>query len=237
ESLPTRNTLDPNTIQNDIAILQGVIGSPVPSTSPNGVKNFGSNGLTMSPTTAGLHIGPETSLAPSTNFNRFHVSPRLQPVIAPPVQQQTQAFTLGSPLSNHSNPEQFMSTNLANMHISPTNTANVYTLPLSSMSAPNLQGELHRVFSATSYAYERRPSHQPHIVPPTLPTRPPKEAIPSSSSTSHIEEESDVDENDLNSEMIKQFINMGFSKVQAIDALEKHNYDPHKATNYLLDLQ
>ncbi|CAG8800476.1 14507_t:CDS:1, partial [Racocetra fulgida] len=223
ESLPSRNTLDlPNTFQNDMAILQGVIGSSVPFTSPNGVKNFVSNGLTMSPTTTGLHMGPEASLATS-NFNRFHVSPRLQPVIASSVQQQPQAFTLGSPLSNHSNPEQFMS-NLANMHISPTNTANVYTSPLSSMSArnisaPNLQGEMQRDFAAApSYSYERRPSHQQHIIPPTLPTRPPKEAIPSSSSTSYIEEESDVDENDPNSEMIKQLINIGFSKAQAIDA-------------------
>ncbi|CAG8690215.1 2140_t:CDS:1, partial [Scutellospora calospora] len=128
-----------------------------------------------------------------------------------------------------------------NIHMSPTNTTNVYTSPLSAMSArnisaPNLQGGMQRVYSVSSYTYERRPSHQ-HIIPPTLPTRPPKEAISSSSSTSHIEEESNVDENDTNSEMIKQFINMGFSKVQAIDALEKHDYDPHKATNYLLDLQ
>ncbi|CAG8743065.1 hypothetical protein C2G38_2045051 [Gigaspora rosea] len=242
ESLPSRNPSDPpNTIQNDIAILQGVIGPSVSSKSQNEVKNVVSNGLAMSPTTIGLHMGPEVSLAPSTNFNMFHISPRLQPAMPPP-QQQPQPFTLGSSLPNHSNPEQFISTNLANMRISPPNTANVYTSPLSSMSArnisaPNLQGEMQRIYTSPSYPYERRPSHQSHIIPPTLPTRPPKEALSSSPSTSHIEEESDIDENDTNSEMIKQFINMGFSKTQAINALEKFDYDPYKATNYLLDLQ
>jgi len=46
------------------------------------------------------------------------------------------------------------------------------------------------------------------------------------------------DNNDsVDSEVIKQFLNMGFTREQAIGALEKHDYDAHMATNYLLDLQ
>ncbi|KAF0541979.1 VAMP-associated protein [Gigaspora margarita] len=64
---------------------------------------------------------------------------------------------------------------------------------------------------------------------------PQKEALSSSSPTSHTEEESDVDKNDPSNEVIMQLINMGFSKAQAIDALEKNNYDPYQAITYLLD--
>ncbi|CAG8631695.1 860_t:CDS:2, partial [Scutellospora calospora] len=87
ESLTLRDSQEsPNTIQNQISTLP---------------QNFISNGLAMSSTTTtGLHVGPETSLAPN-NFNKFHLSPRLQPVMTPPVQQQSQAFTLGSSLSNN----------------------------------------------------------------------------------------------------------------------------------------
>ncbi|CAG8708644.1 23736_t:CDS:2, partial [Gigaspora rosea] len=49
-------------------------------------------------------------------------------------------------------------------------------------------------------------------------------------------EESDVDKNDSSNEMTMQFINMGFPKAQAIDALEQNNHDPYKAITYLLDL-
>ncbi|CAG8558010.1 22047_t:CDS:2 [Gigaspora margarita] len=64
---------------------------------------------------------------------------------------------------------------------------------------------------------------------------PQKEALSSSSPTSHTEEESDVDKNDPSNEVIMQLINMGFSKAQAIDALEKNNYDPYQAITYLLN--
>ncbi|CAG8793701.1 17779_t:CDS:1, partial [Acaulospora morrowiae] len=70
---------------------------------------------------------------------------------------------------------------------------------------------------------------------------PPKEVITSSSSTVNNIKSSTVEESGEKDmelfELIKQFTNMGFTKSQAVEALEKYNYDLLQATNYLLDLQ
>jgi hypothetical protein len=151
-----------------------------------------------------------------TNQNHprsFHASPLLQPTVGAPLPSQlsNQTFALSNPdlLSNH----------LANLQISQNTPINVHN-----NTTPSVKS-----YSAPSSSQERRPLHQPYSTPPI----PPKEVLPTSSSSPKNEEH----DNDDNSELINKFINMGFTKEQAVDALVKHDYDLHKATNYLLDLQ
>ncbi|CAG8465497.1 664_t:CDS:2 [Diversispora eburnea] len=132
--------------------------------------------------------------------------------------------------------------NLVNMHISPPNTYNI----VSALNSMNIQQQQQlRTYSTPPLphnVHERRSSSsQQHIVPsPPLPIKPPKEVISSSTTipttnpSPHIREVSEVNEV---SELVKQFINMGFTKSQATDALEKYNNDLQKASNYLLDMQ
>jgi hypothetical protein len=216
ESLPPRNPWDPpNSIQDDISILREVIGSPVPTTSSPNVGATGSPNFLGTPANHDMMV---------TNPQRsFHPSPLLQPSIGAPLPSQlsNQTFSSGSSIT-HSNPD-LLSNNLANLQISQnsysTSPINIHNNTSSSVKS----------YSSPSSGQERRPLHQPYSTPPI----PPKEVL-STSSPSPKNEESD---NDDNSDLIKEIIHMGFTKEQAIDALEKYDYDLHKATNYLLDSQ
>ncbi|CAG8593283.1 7553_t:CDS:2 [Ambispora leptoticha] len=72
------------------------------------------------------------------------------------------------------------------------------------------------------------------VIPPN---RPPKEELPRSRSTTPSPSRISTASPEINkdSEVLKQLVNMGFSREQAIDALEKYDNDLVKATNYLLD--
>ncbi|CAJ0748870.1 9914_t:CDS:2, partial [Entrophospora sp. SA101] len=118
-------------------------------------------------------------------------------------------------------------TNLAYMQISKNNYSNQSLSPVNnSNSYINSSGGLGQMsLSAPSSFHERKVLNQTSIMPPI---RPPKEVMKLSSPTDVA-----VDEDNI----LNQFLNMGFTREQAISALEKYDYDAQNATNYLLDLQ
>ncbi|ORX83460.1 hypothetical protein K493DRAFT_320259 [Basidiobolus meristosporus CBS 931.73] len=80
-----------------------------------------------------------------------------------------------------------------------------------------------------------------HAMPPQLPPKPAKSWYDSETSMpppipplpASLHE--DQAENEANVPQVRELVNMGFSKEQAIRALKAHDYDLVKATNYLLD--
>ncbi|CAG8593267.1 659_t:CDS:2 [Funneliformis caledonium] len=210
-----------NTIQDDISILREVIGSPVPTISSNENISVADRGVNGSPNFFGAPANQDM-VVNNPNPPRSYPSPLLHPSVVPlPSQLSNEVFTLGSS-ATHSNPD-LLSNKLGNLQIS----QNTYsTSPINNTSS-SIQG--HRTYSAPSSSIERLSPRQPYSIPPV----PPKEILPTSSPSPKNEES----EKDINPDLIEQFINMGFTKEQAVDALEKYDYDPHKATNYLLDLQ
>ncbi|KAG9284712.1 hypothetical protein G9A89_002597 [Geosiphon pyriformis] len=127
-------------------------------------------------------------------------------------------------------------------------TPNLKTIsnPSSPSSSLQLQSPLHYLPSSNSLSSSstrtivrgRSASHSSYTLPP--PSRPPKEELPKSRSTtpipSVINDHSESFEDKEDSEVLKQLtLNMGFSREEAIDALEKYDYNLEKATNYLLD--
>ncbi|RIA87660.1 hypothetical protein C1645_827445 [Glomus cerebriforme] len=215
ESLPPRNPWEqPNTIQDDISILREVIGSPI---SSNELNNFVANGgVTGSSNFLGSPANHDMMVTNSNPSRSFHSSPLLQPSIG---------TSLPSQLSNQTfagNPD-LLSNSLANLQIS-QNTYSMSSINVHNNTAPSV-----KAYSAPSSSQERRHLHQPYSTPPI----PPKEVLPASSSSPKNED----NDNDDNSDLINKFINMGFTKEQAIDALVKSDHDLQKATNYLLDLQ
>jgi len=216
ESLSPRNPWEqPNTIQDDISMLREVIGSPI---SSNEVNNFVANGcVTGSSNFLGASANHDMMVTNSNHPRSFHASPLLQPSAGAPLPSQSsnQNFALNNP--------DLLSNNLANLQISQNNYST------SPMNVHNNTTSSVTNYSAPSSSQERRPLHQPYSTPPI----PPKEVLPTSSSSPKNEE----NDSDDNSDLINKFINMGFTKEQAIDALVKYDYDLQKATNYLLDLQ
>ncbi|CAI2170703.1 2489_t:CDS:2 [Funneliformis geosporum] len=214
-----------NSIQDDISILREVIGSPVPTKPSNEYNSITDRGLNGSPN---FFVAPANQDKIVNNPNpprSFHPSPLLQPSVAPlPSQLSNEVFTLGSS-ATHSNPD-LLSNKLSNLQIS-QNAYSTSPINIHNNTSSSIQG--HRSYSAPSSSIERRSPRQPYSIPPV----PPKEILPTTSPSPKNEDS----EKDINPDLIEQFINMGFTKEQAVDALEKYDYDPHKATNYLLDLQ
>ncbi|KAI9492664.1 hypothetical protein BDB00DRAFT_827587 [Zychaea mexicana] len=87
------------------------------------------------------------------------------------------------------------------------------------------------------------PPTRPHVPAPALPPKP-YASSPSSAQTSpraaSVTPVSDsppppVPPHPQHDDLIEELVNMGFSKPQAADALEKNDHDLTKATNFLLD--
>ncbi|PKC15208.1 hypothetical protein RhiirA5_408476 [Rhizophagus irregularis] len=205
EDPPRKPWEQSNIIQDDISIF---IRSPISSNEANNLVANG--GVTGSSNFLGTSANHDMMVTNQNHPRSFHASPLLQPSVGAPLPSQ---------LSNQTFAPDLLSNNLANLQISqntPLNIHNNTTPPVKSYSAP-------------SSSQERRPLLQPYSTPPI----PPKEVLPTSSSSPKNEEH----DSDDNSDLINKFINMGFTKEQAIDALVRHDYDLQKATNYLLDLQ
>ncbi|CAG8617926.1 7747_t:CDS:2, partial [Acaulospora colombiana] len=137
---------------------------------------------------------------------------------------------------------------ISNGHITSPPVMGPYVVPEVSPLAPtNPTRSFHPspLLQPVAMPLHQSPSHSFTLGPP-LSTHgnpePPKEVISSSSSTTttitnHSLTNEEKGEKDEAHDLIKEFTNMGFTKSQAVEALEKYNNDPHKATNYLLDMQ
>ncbi|KAI8639682.1 hypothetical protein BD408DRAFT_484626 [Parasitella parasitica] len=70
---------------------------------------------------------------------------------------------------------------------------------------------------------------------PTATTPPPLPPLPPSSQQQQQQQQQQKQQQQPNEDLINELGNMGFSRGQAIDALEKNDHDLIKATNFLLD--
>ncbi|CAG8482926.1 1546_t:CDS:2 [Ambispora gerdemannii] len=200
----------------------------------------------------------ETNTAAPFNVNNIEIRQSHQQQEAPqPLLRQGGYPTTSIPMNNY-NPQNTTTTNS-----SFTITTNNDPRTLSNPSSPNSSSQLYSpaqylttpiqitptTTNTGSFSRGRSASHSSAYTTTTIipPSRPPKE-LPRSRSTSPIitntnsnsnsslaNPEKLFHENNENPEALKQLVNMGFSREQAIDALKKYDNDLVKATNYLLD--
>ncbi|KAG2225413.1 hypothetical protein INT45_010049, partial [Circinella minor] len=107
-----------------------------------------------------------------------------------------------------------------------------------SSQPPPQQQQLHHPHQQHTYP----PQPRPPISAPALPPKPygsspssPAQTSPRAASATPLSDSPPIPPHPQHDELIEELVNMGFSKPQAAEALEKNDHDLTKATNFLLD--
>ncbi|CEP08573.1 hypothetical protein [Parasitella parasitica] len=191
--------------------------------------------------------------SPKLNYEQRRTS--TPPTYPPQQYQQPQPHQQPSPQQQQQHPRHYQKnegvywnfqTNNSNSN-SPNNAAGKYQQP-HPQHVRQIQQHSHSVPALPPKLFQNSPlptssTSSPIVSPPTLPppsdyhansvpattiTPPPLPPLPPSSQQQQQQQQP-------NEDLINELGNMGFSRGQAIDALEKNDHDLIKATNFLLD--